>query len=99
MQKIIGILKPYFTSKLTLSLGISVVVAIAALNIHLYRVEAYFYDTRMRLKGSEAPHPDITLMILGEKDANEAVSSEWTSIEAHAKALERSNIILRPWFI
>lgn len=70
-----------------MSLGISIALTALTLNLNLFRVEAFFYDTRMRLKGEEAPHPDIMLLVIGEKDG-ESPAKTWGSLAEHQKALE-----------
>ncbi len=70
-------------TQLYMSFGIALLLATAAVNTELYRVEAYLYDLRMRWKGAENPHPDILLLPLGEKE-----NDNYTSIEAQTKALE-----------
>lgn len=85
--KILLVLRKWATSKLTMSLALSLAVAAITLNLNLFRVEAFLYDARIRMKGEEAPHPDIMLMVLGEKEG-ESTSNAWGSIEAHYKALQ-----------
>jgi signal transduction histidine kinase len=70
-------------SQFAMSFGIALLLAAAAVNTDLYRVEAFFYDLRMRWKGEELPHPDILLLSLGDQEADDS-----NSIEAQAKVLE-----------
>jgi signal transduction histidine kinase len=70
-------------AQLFLSFGIAFALAAIAVNTELFRVEAYFYDLRIRLKGSENPSSDIMLMPLGD-----LYDDNHTSIEAHLRALE-----------
>jgi signal transduction histidine kinase len=81
LSKIKEFLGPVPASQLLMSFGIALFLAAAALNIDLNRVEAFFYDFRMRLKGAEAPHPDIMLLTLGESD-------NYTSVEAQTRVLK-----------
>lgn len=67
-----------------MSFGIALLLAAAAVNTDLYRVEAYFYDLRMRWKGTESPHPDILLLSLGDQENDTS-----DSIESHVTALAR----------
>jgi signal transduction histidine kinase len=87
LGKILISLRKWATSKLILSLGISIAVTAITLNLNLFRVEAFLYDARIRMKGEEGPHPDIALLVLGEKEG-ESPSNAWGSIEAHHKALQ-----------
>ncbi len=87
LTKIMDLAKPLFTSKMFMSFGISFLLAIVSLNTDLYRVEAFFYDLRMRWKGSELAHPDIVLMYLREKKAVDSPELE-DNLESHLKALE-----------
>ncbi len=75
-------------SKLFLSFGISFFLAVVSLNTDLYRVEAFFYDLRMRLKGAETTHPDIMLLLVREKKADNSPELE-DSLESHLQALEK----------
>lgn len=79
--------KPLLSSKLFLSFSISFFLALLSLNTDLYRVEAFFYDLRMRWKGAEAAHPDIMLLLLKEKAADSADLDE--SLESHYVALQK----------
>jgi CHASE2 domain-containing sensor protein len=81
LSKIKEFLGPVPTSQLLMSFGIALFLAAAALNIDLNRVEAFFYDFRMRLKGAEAPHADIMLLTLSESD-------NYTSVEAQTRVLK-----------
>lgn len=86
-SKILDLAKSLANSKLFLSFGISLLLAVVSLNTDLYRVEAFFYDLRMRWKGSETVHPDITLLLLRDQGA-EGISAELgESLEAHLTAL------------
>ncbi|MCO5142451.1 MAG: ATP-binding protein [Oligoflexia bacterium] len=76
-------------SKVAVSLGISLVIAILAMNTDLYRVEAYLYDLRMRWKNDEALDNRIVVLALGEKPGKERTEfSEFHSIESHLSALK-----------
>lgn len=86
-RKYLEIARFWATSKLFMSFGISIAISALTLNLNLFRVEAFFYDVRMRLKGEEAPHPDIMLMVIGEKEG-ESPAKTWGSLEEHSKALE-----------
>jgi len=88
LAKIVGLAKPLITSKMFMSFGISFLLAVVSLNTDLYRVEAFFYDLRMRWKGSEQAHPDILLMYLREKKAVDSPELE-DNLESHLKALEQ----------
>lgn len=70
-------------SQLIVSFGIALLLASVALSIDLNRAEAYFYDLRMRLKGSELPHPEILLLSMGEEENDNS-----QSIETHISVLE-----------
>ncbi len=83
-------LRSLASSKIAMSIGISLVLATVSLNTDLYRVEAFFYDLRMRWKGSELPHPEIMLMYVREKKSIESPMLE-DNLEAHLKVL--SNLI------
>ncbi|MGE3261458.1 MAG: ATP-binding protein [Bacteriovoracia bacterium] len=83
---LIQTLKPFAASQLFLSFSIALLLALVSLNTNLFRVEAYFYDLRMRWKGTETVHPDIVLLPLSEK--GEWRGTDLDSIEAHALALE-----------
>lgn len=63
-------------SKLVLSFSIAAVITAFTLNFSFFRVEAYFYDLRMRLKGSEAADSRIQIMLLDatETDINEQLA-------------------------
>lgn len=87
MAKLASLARPIFTSKLFMSFGISFLLAAASLNTDLYRVEAFFYDLRMRWKGSESVHPDILLMLIREKKSADSPEME-DDLESHLKALE-----------
>jgi signal transduction histidine kinase len=72
------------TFQMLVSFGIALLLAAVALNVDLYRVEAYFYDLRMRWKGAESPHPDLVLLSMGDENNDASYS-----LEAHIKVLER----------
>jgi len=80
--------RPVITSTLFLSFSISFLLAVVSLNTDLYRVEAFFYDLRMRLKGNETVHPDVMLLLLREKKADNSPELE-DSLESHLTALEK----------
>ncbi len=88
LTKIAELAKPIFTSKMFMSFGISFLLAVVSFNTDLYRVEAFFYDLRMRWKGSEQAHPQIMLMYLREKKAIDSPELE-DNLESHLKALEQ----------
>lgn len=79
-------LKPLASSQLFLSFSIALLLALVSLNTSLFRVEAYFYDLRMRWKGTETVHPNVVLLPLSDK--GEWHGNDLDSIEAHAQALE-----------
>ncbi len=83
LLKFQSIIKAVPRSQLFLSFGIALLLASAAINTELYRVEAFFYDLRVRLKGSEAPHSDILLLPMGDM-----YEDNYNSIEAQVKVLE-----------
>lgn len=87
LRKSLDFAKPFFTSKLFMSFGISFLLAVVSLNTDLYRVEAFFYDLRMRWKGGEQAHPDIMLMFIREKKASDKPELE-DNLESHLTALE-----------
>lgn len=83
-SRITAFLGPVPVSQLFLSFGIALLLAVAAVNTNLYRVEAYFYDLRMRWKGTEAAHPDIVLLAMGDNN-----DDSFSSIDMQAKVLEK----------
>lgn len=85
--KILNLAKPVVTSKLFLSFGIAALLAVVSLNTDLYRVEAFFYDLRMRWKGAEPVHPDIALLLLRDKRTDGGLEPE-ESLDSHLHALE-----------
>lgn len=82
-MKFQSIIRAVPRSQLFLSFGIALLLASAAINTELYRVEAFFYDLRVRLKGSEAPHSDILLLPMGD-----LYEDNYNSIESQVKVLE-----------
>jgi signal transduction histidine kinase len=86
ISKILRLARPVVASKLFLSFGISFLLAVVSLNTDLYRVEAFFYDLRVRLKGSEAVHPDIALVLLRDRGVDSGMDE---SLESHLAALEK----------
>lgn len=88
LSEILELIKPLLTSKVALSFGISLILAVVSLNTDLYRVEAFFYDLRMRWKGNETAHPEIMLMYLREKRSVESPVLE-DNLDAHLKVLEQ----------
>ncbi|RZA01695.1 MAG: CHASE2 domain-containing protein, partial [Proteobacteria bacterium] len=78
---------PVPRSQLILSFGIALLLAFLALNTDLFRVEAFFYDFRMRLKGNEAPSSEILLLPLGDKPLEGTASID--SIATHRVVLEK----------
>lgn len=88
LSEILELTKPLLTSKVALSFGISLILAVVSLNTDLYRVEAFFYDLRMRWKGNETAHPEIMLMYLREKRSVESPVLE-DNLDAHLKVLEQ----------
>jgi signal transduction histidine kinase len=86
INSLVKIVKPFAGSQLFLSFTIASLLALVSLNTSLFRVEAYFYDLRMRWKGTEQVHKDIVLLPLSEK--GEWRGTDLDSIEAHSKALE-----------
>jgi len=80
-------LGPVPPSQIALSFGIALLLAFIALSTDLYRVEAYFFDLRMRLKGEEAVHPEVLLLPLGDKPL--AAPSSFDSIATHRAVLEK----------
>ncbi|MGZ3706798.1 MAG: CHASE2 domain-containing protein, partial [Bdellovibrionota bacterium] len=87
LSEILNLAKPVVTSKLFLSFGISLLLAVVSLNTDLYRVEAFFYDLRVRWKGAEPVHPDIMLLLLREKKTDAGPDLE-ESLDSHLHALE-----------
>src|SRR3954465_13747264 len=87
LPKILEFAKPVVTSKMFLSFGISFLLAVVSLNTDLYRVEAFFYDLRMRWKGAEPLHPDIMLLLLRDKRTDTSPELE-ESLESHLRALQ-----------
>jgi signal transduction histidine kinase len=83
VSKIRSVIGSVPRSQLLLSFGIALLLAAAAINTELYRVEAFFYDLRVRWRGAEAPHPDILLLPMGE-----LYDDNYGSIEAQVKTLE-----------
>jgi signal transduction histidine kinase len=88
LPKIFALARPIVTSTLFLSFGISLLLAVVSLNTDLYRVEAFFYDLRMRWKGAETVHPDITLVLLRDHGADDAAELD-ESLESHLAALKK----------
>jgi signal transduction histidine kinase len=88
LPKFIELAKPLVTSKVVMSFGISLILATVSLNTDLYRVEAFFYDLRMRWKGNEPAHPEIMLMYLREKKSVESPVLE-DNLDSHLKVLEQ----------
>lgn len=86
LNTLIHTLKPIAVSQLFLSFSIALLLTVVALNTSLFRVEAYFYDLRMRWKGNETVHSSIVLLPLAEK--GEWHGLEVDSLEAHTLALE-----------
>ncbi|MGZ3692790.1 MAG: ATP-binding protein [Bdellovibrionota bacterium] len=86
LNSLVQLLKPVAGSQLFMSFSIALLLALVSLNTNLFRVEAYFYDLRMRWKGSEQVHKDIVLLPLSEK--GEWRGSDLDSIEAQSQALE-----------
>ena len=74
-------------SRIALNVVIASVITFITLNLNLFRLEAYFYDARMQLVGSEKIHPDILLLALGETEGEEAHPEIYT-MESHLKVLE-----------
>lgn len=87
--KIIAFLRPYAVSTVSISAGVAIMITLVSYNLTLFRVEAYLYDIRMKLKGSEAPHPDIVLLATGENDPAQN-DSKWepNSLESQLDLLE-----------
>jgi signal transduction histidine kinase len=88
LLKFLVLTRPLLTSKVFLSVCISFLLAFVAVNTDLYRVEAFFYDLRMRLKGSEPVHPDVQLLIIGPQPGAESTETE-ESLEDHVAVLEQ----------
>ncbi len=86
VSTIIDAIKKLAVSQPVSVFALSTLLAIIALNTELYRVEAYFYDLRMRWKGTESPHSD--LMLLALNDSEDRQETTVYSIENHAKLLE-----------
>ncbi|RZA08029.1 MAG: CHASE2 domain-containing protein, partial [Proteobacteria bacterium] len=80
-------IRPVPRSQLTLSFGIAFLLAFLALNTDLFRVEGFFYDLRMRLKGAEAPSAEILLLPLGDRPLTSPASID--SIATHRVVLEK----------
>jgi signal transduction histidine kinase len=88
LHRFLELAKPVVASKMFQSFGIAFLLALVSLNMDLYRVEAFFYDLRMRAKGSELVHPDIMLMLVREKKTDSSPELE-DSLESQLQALER----------
>ena len=71
-------LKVRIATKFSLCVGVALVISILTLNLNLFRVEAYLYDIRMRLKGDQKPDSRIVLVALDEE----------MSIQDHLVALQ-----------
>lgn len=87
-QKFLKLVAPATGNKVFLSVSISLVLATLALSTDLSRMEAFFYDLRMRWKGSESLHSSIQLVLVREKKGSTGLELE-DSLEAHLQALER----------
>jgi signal transduction histidine kinase len=86
LEKIRDSIGPVPRSQVALSFGIALLLAFVALSTDLYRVEAFFFDLRMRLKGDEALHPEVLLVPLGDKPLPAGAGID--SIATHRVALE-----------
>lgn len=87
LTKIRDVFGPVPRSQIFLSFGIALLLATLALSTDLFRVEAFFYDLRMRLKGEEAPLAEILLLPLGDKPL--PAGNGIDSISSHRAALEK----------
>lgn len=85
LEKIKETIGPVPRSQVALSFGIALLLAFVALSTDLYRVEAFFFDLRMRLKGDEAISPQVLLIPLGDKALPAGASID--SIATHRTAL------------
>src|SRR3989338_5625159 len=85
--------RPIFLSKIALSLVIASIITGFTMNFNFFRVEAFFYDFRMRLKGDEGPHSKIHLVILDniEVDLNEHLHMLEKIIQAKHAAIAYLN--------
>lgn len=68
---------------------LALVLSAFTLQLDLFRIEAFFYDARMRLKGTEAPHPAIRLVIINEQDKDTMEQMRLSPMRAHLFALKR----------
>jgi signal transduction histidine kinase len=75
-------------SQVSLSFGIALLLATLALSTDLFRVEAFLYDLRMKLKGTDSIQQDIVLIAMGERD-EQLETANFHSIETHEQTLRR----------
>lgn len=68
---------------------IALLLCALTLYLNLFRIEAFFYDTRMKLKGSEKPSSVIHLVTMQEQDRSAMESLRLSPMQAHKLALQR----------
>lgn len=69
--------------------ALALVLTLFSLQLDLHRIEAFFYDTRMRLKGTEPPHADLKLVVIEQSDRALADDLRLTPMESQLLALRR----------
>ena len=76
------------TRRVLIRLSLAFVLAGGALFLNFHHIEAFLYDARIRLKGTEVPDPRIKLISI-EEEANQAINEMGLShMEAHVRVLE-----------
>src|SRR3989344_718571 len=68
---------------------LALILCAITMYLDLFRVEAFFYDLRMRLKGMEAPHSQVRVVILDDQDKAASDQLRLSTMRAHLAALKR----------
>ena len=77
------------TQRILIRTSLAIILAVATLYLHLYRIEAFFYDARMNLKGAEPVDSRIELVVLEHQDRKVMERLHLTPMRAHLTALKR----------
>lgn len=81
--------KRVLLSNIVLSLGLGAGITAITLNLDFYRAEAFFYDLRVRLAGTEAPDNRIAVVAISGDAFGNNTDSSMNTIGTHTQVLER----------
>ena len=76
------------TQRIFIRLILAFLLSGVALFLNFHRIEAFFYDARIRLKGEEKPDSRIEIISVREEDEGNIATAKISPMEAHVKVLD-----------